>query len=78
MSVMDGIEAIRPIKDLAPSTKVFILTNFFDDRHKKSALAAGASGFLLKRNSPTHIVAAIRALPAHLNSHCQTHVVAPQ
>ena len=61
MPVMNGIEAIRPIKSLAPSTAVLMLTTFLDHRLKEQSLAAGAADFLLKRNSPAQIVAAIRA-----------------
>ena len=61
MPVMNGIEAIRPIKNLAPATKVLMLTTFLDHRLKEQSLAAGAADFLLKRNSPAQIIAAIRA-----------------
>jgi DNA-binding NarL/FixJ family response regulator len=61
MPVMNGIEAIRPIKSLAPSTAVLMLTSFLDHRLKEESLAAGAADFLLKRNSPAQIIAAVRA-----------------
>ncbi len=61
MPVMNGIEAIRPIKSLAPSTAVLMLTSFLDHRLKEESLAAGAAGFLLKCNSPAQIIAAVRA-----------------
>jgi DNA-binding NarL/FixJ family response regulator len=61
MPVMNGIEAIRPIKDLAPATRVLMLTSFSDHRLKEESLAAGAADFLLKRNPPAQIIAAIRA-----------------
>ena len=61
---MNGIEAIRPIKRLVPSTPVLMLATCFDHRFKKEALAAGAADFLLKRNPPAQIIAAIRAASA--------------
>jgi DNA-binding NarL/FixJ family response regulator len=61
MPVMNGIEAIRPIKDLAPATRVVMLTAFLDYRVKEQSLAAGAADFLLKRNPPAQIIAAVRA-----------------
>jgi DNA-binding NarL/FixJ family response regulator len=61
MPLMNGIEAIRPIKNLAPSTRVLMLTSFLDHRLKAQSLAAGAADFLLKRDSPAQIIAAIRA-----------------
>lgn len=60
MPDMNGIEAIRPIKHLAPFTRVLILTTFFDLRLKEMALAAGATEFLLKRYPRAQIIAAIR------------------
>jgi DNA-binding NarL/FixJ family response regulator len=61
MPVMNGIEAIRPIKQLAPATPVLMLTTFFDHGLRTQALAEGAADFLLKRSSPAEIVSAIRA-----------------
>jgi DNA-binding NarL/FixJ family response regulator len=60
MPVMTGIEAIRLVKHLAPSTMILMLTTFFDHRLKEEALAAGAADFLLKRNLPGEMVASVR------------------
>ena len=49
MPDMNGIEAIRPVRKQAPFTRVLILTTIFDLHVKKTALATGAAGFLLKR-----------------------------
>jgi len=57
---MSGIEAIAPVKHLAPCAIVLILTTFFDCRLAEQALAAGAVDLLLKRNPPGQIIAAIR------------------
>jgi DNA-binding NarL/FixJ family response regulator len=61
MPVMDGIEATRAVvaEDLA---KVLILTTFDRDDYLFDALAAGASGFLLKNAGPEQLVEAIRAV----------------
>ncbi|MEV0349240.1 response regulator transcription factor [Nonomuraea sp. NPDC050680] len=61
MPQMDGLEATRRI--LAggnEETRVLILTTYDLDHYVYAALAAGASGFLLKDVSPEHLVAAIR------------------
>ncbi|MGI5188889.1 response regulator [Promicromonospora sp. CA-289599] len=63
MPVMDGIEATRRIvaEDLA---KVLVLTTFDNDEYVFDALAAGASGFLLKNSDAEHLVEAVRTVAA--------------
>ena len=61
MPEMDGLEATRHIlADAATAPRVIILTTFDLDRYVYAALAAGASGFLLKDVSPERLVAAVR------------------
>lgn len=54
-----GIECTRCLKDLCPALQVLILTVYEDNESIFDALKAGASGYLLKRSSPTEILAAI-------------------
>jgi DNA-binding NarL/FixJ family response regulator len=49
MPNLDGIAATRELLAGSPQTRVLILTTFEDDDYVFGALAAGASGFLLKR-----------------------------
>jgi DNA-binding NarL/FixJ family response regulator len=61
MPKLDGLEAAEAI--LAGSnvtTKVLVLTTFDTDEYVYRALAAGASGFLLKSLPPEELVSAIR------------------
>ena len=44
----NGLSAIRPIKALAPSVKVLMLTMFNNTHYEREAFHSGASGFLLK------------------------------
>jgi len=60
MPNMDGLEATRRVVEHAPECRVLILTTFGLDRYVYAALAAGASGFLLKDVSPAHLAAAVR------------------
>jgi len=60
MPNMDGLEATRQILGRAPKCRVLMLTTFDLDRYVYTALAAGASGFLLKDITPEHLVAAVR------------------
>jgi len=71
MPVMDGIEATRQIladappgdtEDGSPPTRIIILTTFDLDAYVYAALAAGASGFLLKDVTPEHLVAAVQLI----------------
>jgi DNA-binding NarL/FixJ family response regulator len=66
MPVLDGIEATRRIVS-DPTTgdvRVLVLTTFDLDEHVYGALAAGASGFLLKEATPEEIVHAVRVVAA--------------
>jgi DNA-binding NarL/FixJ family response regulator len=62
MPEMDGLEATRRILAAMPGEgiRVIMLTTFDLDHYVYAALAAGASGFLLKDVSPEHLVAAVR------------------
>jgi len=66
MPVMDGVEATRiltaPGPDPAP--RVIILTTFDLDEYVYDALAAGASGFLLKDTRPADLLRAIDVVAA--------------
>ena len=52
MPGLDGIEATARIKEVSPDLPVLVLTTFDEDSHLLGALAAGASGFLLKDIDP--------------------------
>src|SRR5689334_4583017 len=60
MPVMDGLEATRRVLAELPDCRVVMLTTFDLDHYVYAALAAGASGFLLKDVTPEHLVAAVR------------------
>ena len=58
----DGIEACRAIRDALPETRVLILTSHSGEDAVMSAIAAGASGYLLKNTGPAAIVNAIKTV----------------
>jgi DNA-binding NarL/FixJ family response regulator len=62
MPRMDGIEAIRRIRELRPATRVIVLTSFLDDDKLLPAVRAGAAGYLLKDVQPQELVTAIRTV----------------
>ena len=54
-----GIECVRSIKQRWPGVLVVMLTVFDDSEELFESLRAGASGYLLKRTSPSKILEAI-------------------
>ncbi|WP_330276497.1 response regulator transcription factor [Lentzea sp. NBC_00516] len=60
MPGMDGLEACRRIVQEPGDSRVLMLTTFDLDRYVYEALAAGASGFLLKDVTPEHLIASVR------------------
>ncbi len=60
MPRMDGIEAIRQIRLVSPSTKVIVLTSFTEDQKVFGAVKAGAASYLLKDVQPQELGEAIR------------------
>jgi DNA-binding NarL/FixJ family response regulator len=66
MPELDGLEATRRIlgSPAGRDCRIIILTTFDLDHYVYAALAAGASGFLLKDVSPEQLVAAVRLVRA--------------
>ncbi|MFN8412178.1 MAG: response regulator transcription factor [Anaerolineales bacterium] len=60
MPEMDGVDALKAVRQTYADLPVLMLTSFADDAHVYSALRAGASGFLLKEMSGDELVDAIR------------------
>ena len=50
MGGMDGIAATRAIRQTNPDARVIIVTDHGDPQSPPAAMAAGASGFVLKEN----------------------------
>jgi len=57
---MNGVECVRQLKPLVPDTQVVMLTVYEDTENIFNALAAGASGYLLKRTARAELLEAIR------------------
>jgi RNA polymerase sigma factor (sigma-70 family) len=56
---MNGVECVRQLKPLLPQTQVMMLTVYEDTENIFNALAAGASGYMLKRTSSKELIEAI-------------------
>jgi DNA-binding NarL/FixJ family response regulator len=64
MPELDGLQATRRILAADDSARILILTTFDLDEYVYEALRAGASGFVLKDDSPEQLLAAIRTVAA--------------
>ena len=62
MPRLTGLQATREIRSLAPDVGVLILSMHDDERYLFEALKAGASGYVLKAQADTDLLAAIRAV----------------
>lgn len=56
----NGIECVRRLKPLLPDTQFVMLTVYEDADHIFHALAAGATGYLLKQTPRAELLAALR------------------
>jgi DNA-binding NarL/FixJ family response regulator len=64
MPVMDGVSAIRAIKNQIPTVQVLVLTTYDSDADIMPAIEAGATGYLLKDCTREELFHAIRAASA--------------
>jgi DNA-binding NarL/FixJ family response regulator len=64
MPGLNGIECVSRLKALAPEIQIVMLTVYEDTDQIFKALAAGATGYLLKRSDPDELLQAIRVVNA--------------
>ncbi|OLO05814.1 response regulator [Salinicola socius] len=81
MPELDGIAAIRAIRDEFPAARIAILTTYQGDVRVLHAIQAGATGYLLKSTLRKSLVDTIRALamgkthfPAEIASDLASHL----
>jgi DNA-binding NarL/FixJ family response regulator len=60
MAGIDGIECVKRLKGLVPRTQILMFTIYEDTEQIFKALAAGATGYLLKRREPEELLQALR------------------
>jgi RNA polymerase sigma factor (sigma-70 family) len=56
---INGVECVRKLKTILPKTQVMMLTVYEDTENIFNALAAGASGYMLKRTPAKELIEAI-------------------
>jgi two-component system, NarL family, response regulator LiaR len=64
MPRLDGVAAMRALRESLPAARVIVLTSFLDDDKLLPALRAGAAGYLLKNAQPQELARAVRAAHA--------------
>jgi DNA-binding NarL/FixJ family response regulator len=57
---INGVECARRLKPQLPGTQIIMLTVYQNTEHIFNALAAGATGYLLKQTLPAELLTAIR------------------
>ena len=62
MPGLNGLEATRMIKKVAPESKVLVLTIHDDDEYVFKVIQAGAGGYVLKDVDPSNLAEAIRTV----------------
>ncbi|PQZ53007.1 MULTISPECIES: response regulator transcription factor [unclassified Microbacterium] len=66
MPGMDGVEATRRIREVSEGTRVLVVTTFARPGYLRSALDAGASGFIVKDTPAEQLAEAVRQVHAGL------------
>jgi DNA-binding NarL/FixJ family response regulator len=64
MPNLNGVEAMRQLREQAPATRAIVLTSFLDQDQVLPAIRAGAAGYLLKNVEPQELARAVRAAHA--------------
>ena len=59
MPKMNGITAIRKIREMAPDLKIIVLTMHPEDIYGKTAMQMGASGYVIKDDEPKKLIRSI-------------------
>src|SRR5258708_1805838 len=72
---MSGIECTQRLKVMKPDVQIVMLTVYEDDERIFTALAAGATGYLLKRLTPMKLLEAIREV--HEGGSPMSHSITP-
>jgi DNA-binding NarL/FixJ family response regulator len=64
MPRLDGVGAMRALREDGATARVIVLTSFADDDRILPAIQAGAAGYLLKNVAPAELARAVRAAHA--------------
>ena len=76
MPKIDGLQAARLLKDVAPRTRVIFLTAHAEPSYVAAACAAGAAGYLVK-GATTDLVGSLRSMIDSVRAQNDTPCVPP-
>ncbi len=62
MPIVDGLSALRRIREIDPGVAIIIVSGHEDPRLLREAIMLGANGYLTKAQLPKHLVASIAAV----------------
>ncbi len=62
MPLMNGVETARHITNVAPETKILVLSTYSEEEEVRAATSAGAVGYLMKETASKEILTAIREI----------------
>jgi DNA-binding NarL/FixJ family response regulator len=62
MPLLNGIDAVRQIREFCPRTKTLLLTMYKDEPYVLRALRAGVNGYILKTQPPADLIESIRSV----------------
>jgi DNA-binding NarL/FixJ family response regulator len=64
MPLKNGIDAARRIKQLAPSTRILMLSTYGEKEEVQQAMDVGAVGYIIKESASAEILSAVRQAKA--------------
>jgi DNA-binding NarL/FixJ family response regulator len=65
MPGMNGLDAVREIRECSPETNVLILTMHFSEDVAREAFRSGAHGYVLKSDADMELLSAVRHMRQH-------------
>jgi DNA-binding NarL/FixJ family response regulator len=79
MPVMNGFEAARRIKHELPSTLILVVSQFDSAPFAREAVAADASGYVVKSNASRELIPALRTIQSqHIRTESEIRPPRPQ
>lgn len=60
MPELNGVETTKRIRELSPSTRVIVLSNYADQTYVRETLKAGAVGYIVKSGAAQDLIQALR------------------